>query len=81
MTALLPCPCCGSKNVFQWINYQDAKCRDCEMRGPVKAWNSRVPPALAELSALTVDQLVMRAEDCYAEITRRSLAAINGPPG
>jgi hypothetical protein len=51
------------------------------MRGPVKAWNSRVPPALAELSALTVDQLVMRAEDCYAEITRRSLAAINGPPG
>ena len=81
MTELLPCPCCGSKNVFQWINYQDAKCRDCEMRGPVKAWNSRVPPALAELSALNVDQLVMRAEDCYAEITRRSLQAINGPPG
>jgi hypothetical protein len=32
-----------------------------------------------ELSALNVDQLVTRAEDCYEEITRRSLLAINGP--
>jgi hypothetical protein len=31
------------------------------------------------LSEMTVEQLMKRVEDCYAEITRRSLLAINGP--
>jgi hypothetical protein len=31
------------------------------------------------LDLLTVDHLVRLAEDCYAEITRRSMLAINGP--
>lgn len=113
MTELLPCPCCGSQNVFQWTNYQEAKCRDCKMRGPIKSWNDRVRPALTEpellrimaggspgpnppkivaileryaeitrakaLAELPLDHLVRRAEDCRAEITRRSLLAINGP--
>jgi hypothetical protein len=33
------------------------------------------------LADKTVSELIKLAEDCYEEITRRALAAINGPPG
>jgi hypothetical protein len=31
------------------------------------------------LSDKTVSELIKLAEDCYAEITRRAMVAINGP--
>jgi hypothetical protein len=42
---------------------------------------ARKQAAELPLSDKTVSELITLAEDCYEEITRRAMVAINGPPG